>query len=202
MLWRYDSSGNYEPASIYKLSSILQMLSLIIFSLLLPLRDVICLDSDSNSGNPAWRFWACEGKTLQICALLELNLLQIAQQALHNKLSCGFLHNKRLVGVGGVREWDESRETRFPLLFKGELKYMYWVGAVIKRNGWGDAGWEQIWKAVEYGGKAMEHHRRIGWNYLFIIRGLLHGCLLHCPVTDEAYLFRWAFHSAISPPLG
>lgn len=65
------------------------------------------------------------GKSLQICALLELNLLQIAQQALHNKLSCGFLHNKRLVGVGGVGEWDESRETRFPLLFKGELKYMY-----------------------------------------------------------------------------
>ena len=106
-----------------------------------------------------------------------------------------------------IREWrwegrGGGRETRFPSLFKGELKYMYWVGAVIKRNGWGDAGWEQIWKAVEYGSKAMEHHRRIGWNYLFIIRGLLHGCLLHCPVTDEAYLFKWAFHSAISPPLG
>lgn len=93
-------------------------------------------------------------------------------------------------------------ESCFPSLFKRELKYMYWVGAVIKQNGWGDAGWEQIWKAVEYGGKAMEHHQRIGWNYLFIIRGLLHGCPFHCPVTDEAYLFKWAFHSAISLPLG
>lgn len=151
--------------------------------------ELICRDS-------LHRPWMCEGKPL-IQALLDVNLLNCTEGVTQQVESSGFLHNKRHMRGGG--KWEGRRESRFPTLFKGELKYMYWVGAVIKRNGWGDAGWEQIWKAVEDGGKVMEHHRRIGWNYLFIIRGLLHGCLLHCPVTDEAALFKWAFHS---PPLG
>lgn len=181
---------------IYRLFSILQMLSFIIFSA--PLSNVN-LFTMIQLVTPE----VCERKSVPRHALLELNLLNCTAgvTALHNKLravdSCTTKDtwgDWRWDGVGG-----ERRETRFPSLFKGELKYMYWVGGVIKRNGWGDAGWEQIWKAVEDGGKVMEHHRRIGWNYLFIIRGLLHGCLLHCPVTDEAYLFKWAFSHCYQP---
>lgn len=180
----------------YLLASILQMLSFITFSAPLPYMNLSALIKPVTPEIPL-RAFQCVRRNRHCLSLIYCKLhgrryttsweLWIpAQQKTH----------------GGEWRWEGWRETRLPSLFKGELKYMYWVGAVIKRSGWGDAGWEQIWKAVEYGGKAMEHHRRIGWNYLFIIRGLLHGCLLHCPVTDEAYLFKWAFHSAISPPLG
>lgn len=92
--------------------------------------ELICLDSASYPRNPAPRFLMCERKLVLIHVLLELNLLQTARQALHNKLrvvdSCTTKDTWGGVKVGG----EEGELLSFP--FQGGTKIYVLSGSCNK----------------------------------------------------------------------